>query len=132
MSPISRAPLASARSSSRGVVDLDERLQPELEGRRDEAREPPRRMEHGEQQDEVRAGRPEQRQLDLLDHELLGQDRDGDRRPDRPQVVERAAEPVRLAQDRDRRGRRRPRRPGRARRGRRRRRRSGRPTATRA
>ena len=60
-------------------------------------------MEDREQQDEVGAGGAQHRQLDLLDDELLGQDRDGDRRPHRPQVVDRAAEPVRLAQDRDRR-----------------------------
>src|SRR5439155_1670700 len=37
-----------------------------------------------------------------LDDELLRQDRDGNGRPDRSEVVDRAAEPVRLAQDRDR------------------------------
>ena len=65
------------------VVDLDERLEPELEGLRDEAGQAARRVEDREQQDEVRAGRAEQRQLELLDDEVLGQDRDADRRPDR-------------------------------------------------
>ena len=86
------------------VVHLDERLHPELERPLDETRQPAGGVQDGEQQDEVSARRPEQRQLDLLDHELLGQDREGDGRPDRAQVVERAAEPVRLAQDRDRGG----------------------------
>ena len=57
------------------VVDLDERLQAQLEGALDEPGEPPGRMEDGEQQDEVRARRSQHRELDLLDHELLGQDR---------------------------------------------------------
>ena len=42
-------------------------------------------------------------ELARLDDEVLGQDRHGDRRADRAQVVDRAAEPVRLAQHRDRR-----------------------------
>ncbi len=85
------------------VVDLDERLEADLERPLDQPREPLGRMEDREQQDEVGAGRAEHRELDLLDHEVLGQDRDGDGGPDRPQVVDRTAEPVRLAQDRDRR-----------------------------
>ena len=84
------------------VVGLDERLEPDLERPVDEAREALRRMEDGEQQDEVGAGRAEVRQLDRLDDELLGEDRDAHRRPDGPQVVDGSAEPVRLAQDRDR------------------------------
>ena len=87
-----------------GVVDLDQRLEADLEGALDEPGEPLRRMQDGQQQDEVRAGGPQHRQLDVLDDEVLGQDRDGDRRPDRPQVVHRPAEPVRLAQDGDRGG----------------------------
>ena len=42
------------------------------------------------------------RKLDRLDHELLGEDRDGDRRSDGSQIVDRAAEPMGLAQDGDR------------------------------
>ncbi len=70
----------------------------------DEPGEPLRRMEDREEQHEVRAGRPEMGQLDRLDDELLGQDGDRDRGPDRAEVVDRAAEPVRLAQDGDRDG----------------------------
>ena len=103
LSPISRAPLASARSSSRASWTSTSGSRPTLERALDETGEPPGRVEDREQQHEVGAGGAEQRQLDLLDHEVLGQDRDRDRGPDRAQVVDRAAEPVRLAQDRDRR-----------------------------
>ena len=61
-------------------------------------------MQDGEQQDGVRAGRAQVVELARVDDELLGEDRDRDRRADRAQVVDRAAEPVRLAQDGDRRG----------------------------
>ena len=84
------------------VVRLDERLQPKVQGGSDQAPEARRRVEAGQQQDEVRPGRPQQGQLARIDDELLGQDRDADGRPHRAQVVDRAAEPVRLAQDRDR------------------------------
>ncbi len=83
------------------VVGLDERLEPDLDGARDKPGEPLRRMEDGEQEHEIRAGRPEVGQLDRFDDELLGQDRDRDGRPNGPQVVDRAAEPVRLAQHGD-------------------------------
>ncbi len=85
------------------VVDLDEWLEPDLACPLDETGEPPRRMEDREEQDQIGAGGAEERELDLLDHEVLGEDRDGDRRADRSQVVDRAAEPVRFAEDRDRR-----------------------------
>ena len=85
------------------VVRLDKWLEADLQGTVDEAGEALRRMEHSKEQDEIRAGRAKMRQLDRLDDELLGEDRDRDRRPDRSEVVDRAAEPVGLAQDGDRR-----------------------------
>ena len=60
-------------------------------------------MQDREQQHDVRPGLAQHRELALIDDELLGEDRDRHRGPDRAQVVDRAAEPVRLAQDRDRR-----------------------------
>ena len=59
-------------------------------------------MEDREQQDEIGAGGAKERQLDLVDHEVLGEDRDRDRGPHGAQVVDRATEPVRLAQHGDR------------------------------
>ncbi len=100
--PMTRAALSSARSSSRLVMDLDQRLHPELEGPRDESRQPARRMEHREQEHEIGAGRAKHRQLAFVDDELLGEDRNADHGPDRSQVVDRPAEPVGLAQDGDR------------------------------
>ena len=85
------------------VVDLHERLKAELERRVDETTELLPRMEDGQEEDKVRSGRSEHPELDLLDDEVLGKDGYGDRRADRPEVVDRAAEPVRFAQDRDRR-----------------------------
>ena len=96
--PAGERPVELAR-----VVDLDERLQPERQRPLDEARESPGRVEDGEQQHEIGAGGAEERQLDVVDHEVLGEDRDRDRGPHRAQVVDRATEPVRLAQHRDRR-----------------------------
>ena len=62
-------------------------------------------MERGEEQDEVGAGGPQDAAAGaVIDDELLGEDRDADRGADGPEVVDRAAEPVRLAQDRDRDG----------------------------
>ena len=80
------------------VVDLDKRLQTQVARRRDESREPSCGVQDREQQDHIRAGRAEQRQLDRIHHKVLGQDRDGDRRPNSAKVVDRPAEPVRLAQ----------------------------------
>ena len=73
-------------------------------GGADQPGEGPRRVEHGEQEHEVGAGPPEQLELSRVDDELLGEDRHGHGRPDGPQVVHGAAEPVRLAQDGDRGG----------------------------
>jgi hypothetical protein len=84
------------------VVGLDERLEADLQGTIDEGRELALRVQDREQQDEVGAGRAEVRQLDRLDDELLGEDRDAHRRPDRPQVVDGSTEPVRLAENADR------------------------------
>ena len=83
---------------------LDERLQPQVPCLRDQPRQAPLRVEHGQQQDEVGPGGPEELELPGIDDELLGEDRDGDRRADGAQVVHGAAEPVRLAQDGDGRG----------------------------
>src|SRR6185503_19761911 len=86
------------------VVGLHDRLQPDLQRTVDEPGEPLRRMEYGQEQDEVRASGAEMRELDVLDDELLGEDRDADGSPNGPQVVDRATEPVRLAQHGDRGG----------------------------
>ena len=86
------------------IVSLDERLEPDLEGPVDELCEAGGFMEHGQEQDEVRAGRPQVGQLDVLDDEVLGEDRDRDGGSHPAQVVDGAAEPVRLAQDGDRAG----------------------------
>ena len=85
------------------VVDLDEGLQAQVMRRRDESREPSCGVKDREQEDDVSAGRTKERQLDRVDHEILGQDRDGDRCPNRTKVLDRAAEPMRLAQHGDRR-----------------------------
>ena len=87
-----------------GVVRLDQRLQPQIPCLRDETRQPARRMKDSKQQDEVGAGGAEQVKLPRVNHELLGQDRNGHRRAHRAQVVHGAAEPVGLAQDGDGRG----------------------------
>ncbi len=84
------------------VVGLDERLQAEVAGEPDEAGQAPGRVEDRQEEHEVRPGGAQDGQLALVDDELLGQDRHADGRADRPQVLEGAAEPVRLAQDRDR------------------------------
>ena len=104
LSPMSRAPDASAASSSRASWTSTSGSRPISRARSTSRGEPLRRMEDGQQQHEVRAGGAQHRQLDVLDDEVLGQDRDGDRGADRAQVVHRPAEPVRLAQDGDGRG----------------------------
>ncbi len=85
-----------------GIVDLDERLEADRERLVHQFRELLRPMEDRQQQDEIRTGGAKRGELDRLHHEVLGEHRDGNRRSDRPQVVHRSAEPVRLAQDRDR------------------------------
>ena len=64
------------------VVRLHERLEPDGQRPLDEPREPLRRVEDREQQHEVGAGGAEHRQLDVLDDELLGEDRDRHGSPD--------------------------------------------------
>ena len=83
------------------VVGLDERLEPDLERSLDQSRQRLGLVEARQEQDEVRAGRAQHRELDLLDDELLGEDRDADRGAHGPQVRDRTAEPVGLAQHRD-------------------------------
>ena len=102
--PTIRAPDASGGLELAGVVRLDERLQAEVARLADEPRQALRRVEDREQQDEVGPGSPEEVELPGVDDELLGEHRHGDRGPDGPEVVHRAAEPVGLAQDGDGRG----------------------------
>ena len=94
-------PMRRASVSMRGLqlllgVRLHERLQAQLQRQGGEPRQLLRSMERGQQQDRVRAGRAEQRQLARIDHELLGQDRQARGGTGGGQVLERAAEPVRL------------------------------------
>ena len=87
------------------VMGLDEWLQPELDGTLDEGA-PGRRGRAGRRA-AGRASAPAARRTGscrCVDDELLGQDRDGHAGADAAQVVDRATEPVRFAQDRDRRG----------------------------
>ena len=81
---------------------LDERLQAELERLVDELREGVGLVEDRQEQHEVRTRRAQQVELSSVDDELLGQHRDGDRGADRAKVLDRPAEPMRLAQHRDR------------------------------
>ncbi len=83
-------------------MGLDEGLQPDLERAFDEGHQALAGMEHREEEDEVGPGGPQVRELDLLDDELLGQDRDRDRGTNGAQVVHGATEPMRLAQHGDR------------------------------
>ena len=86
------------------IVGFDERLETDVHRDLDQAGELLRRVEHSEQEDEVGAGRAQDRQLDVLDDEILGEDRHGHRGTHGTQVVDGATEPMRLAQDGDRRG----------------------------
>ena len=99
-----RAASRGRASSSRCVVGLDERLQPELERAARRAAPAPRR---GWRTASSRTrSAPAARSIGSwisLDDELLGQDRHATAARTAPQVVDRAAEPVRLAQHRDRR-----------------------------
>ena len=80
------------------VVDLDERLEAEVEGLIDQRAQFAGTMEHGEQQHQVGAGHAQRGQLTAIDDESLA--RTGTRTAARivAQIVERAVEPVRLAQ----------------------------------
>ena len=64
------------------VMGLDERFEADLERTIDESSQSSGRMEHRQQQHEVRAGCAKHRQLARVDDEVLGEDRDADRRPD--------------------------------------------------
>jgi hypothetical protein len=85
-------------------VRLDERLEAEVAGELDEPGQSPGGMERREEQDEIGAGGPQERQLTLVHDELLGQDGDAHGRTHGAQVGYRAAEPVGLAEDGDRGG----------------------------
>ena len=101
LSPMRRIASGEGPIHFPSIVRLDERLQADLASPIHEATQRPGRMEAGEQQDEIGTGRPQHRELDLLDDELLGEDRDRDGRAHGAKVRHRATEPVRLAQDRD-------------------------------
>ena len=82
---------------------LDEGLQAEGEGAiHQRAQSTLRGMQDREDEHGVGTGRSQLLELAVVDDELLGEDRDRDGRANGAQVVDRAAEPVRLAQDRDR------------------------------
>jgi hypothetical protein len=83
------------------VVRLHQRLETQGQRLLDEPAEASGRVERRDEQHEIRPGGAEELQLARLDHEVLGQDREGDGGPDRAQVVDRAAEPVRLTQHGD-------------------------------
>jgi hypothetical protein len=82
-------------------VDLHELLEADLACLFHEGLEPAGRMECGEQEDEVCPCLAQERELPRIDDEILRQDGQGDGRADRPQVVERATEPVGLDDDGD-------------------------------
>jgi hypothetical protein len=84
------------------VMSFDERLEANLQRSLDEAGQPLRGMEDRKKEDQVGAGCPQVRQLDRFDDEFLGEHGDRDGGPNGTEVVDRATEPVRLAQDRDR------------------------------
>ena len=104
--PMTRAPVASAASSSRVVVRLDERLQAEVPRPIDErARGRSRGVQHGQQQHEVGAGGAQQRPAAARRRRTPWRGRARRRRRGlRVRSADRAAEPVRLAQHGDRGG----------------------------
>jgi hypothetical protein len=79
-------------------VRLDQRLETQVERLIDQRAQGGGAMQNSQQQHGIGAQRTKGCQLAPIDHELLGQHRQADRGPHRPQVIERAAEPVRLAQ----------------------------------
>ena len=83
------------------VVGLDQRLEAQVKRLPDQAGESRRGVQRGQQQDRVGARRPQLRQLPWIDHELLGQHRQGHRLADGPQIVQRAAEVPSLTEHRD-------------------------------
>jgi hypothetical protein len=82
-------------------VRLDERLEAEVAGGRRQPGEARRGVEDGEEEDEIGAGRAEELELPGVDDELLGEDRDAHRGTHARQFVDRAAEPVGLAEHGD-------------------------------
>ncbi len=70
------------------VVDLDERLQAQVQGAPDQAREASRGVQRGEQQHGVGARGAQDGQLARVDHELLGQHRHRGRGAGGDQVID--------------------------------------------
>jgi len=83
------------------VVDFDQRLETEFAGKLREMGKLLRRQDRRQQEDEIRSGGAQERQLAFIDDEVLGQDRDLDRGPDGAQIGHRATEPVGLAEHGD-------------------------------
>jgi hypothetical protein len=79
------------------VVRLDQRFEAKLERLPHEGRQGVGGMEDRQQEDDVGTRGAHHRYLPRVDDEFLGQDRDGNGGADAPQVVDRTAEPVRLA-----------------------------------
>ena len=84
------------------VVRFDQRLEAELARQTGEPGQLGGREDACQQQHEVGAGGPKDRQLALVDDELFGEDRDRHCSAHDPEIGDVAAEPVRLAQDGDR------------------------------
>ena len=80
--------MASAASSSRASWASTSGSRPRSQRGADQAGEAARRVQRGEQQDRVRAGRAQDGQLPRVDHELLGQDRAASSRPAADQVID--------------------------------------------
>ena len=85
------------------VVRLHEGLEPEISRAVDQPRKHLPAMQDGEQQDRVCAGAAELVELARIDHELLREHRDRDVGAHGGEILDRSAEPVRLAEHRDRR-----------------------------
>ncbi len=101
--PINRASVSSASRSSRSSCASTRGSRPRARAPSTSARN--RRFEGCRTARMSTASAPAARrllELAVVDDELLGEDRDRDGRANGAQVVDRAAEPVRLAQDRDR------------------------------
>jgi hypothetical protein len=79
------------------VVRLDQRFEAKLERLPHEGRQGVGGMEDRQQEDDVGTRGAHHRELPRVHDELLGQDGDGHGGADASQVVDRTAEPVRLA-----------------------------------
>src|SRR5687768_16294392 len=86
------------------VVRLHERLEPEISRLVDQPSERTAWVEHRKQEHRVGARGPQELQLPRDDDELLGQHGHADGPANELEILHRAAEPVWLAQDRDRGG----------------------------